>query len=125
MEPKENQNSSGRARRIERLIDDVRTARAAGKDVDDQAIVAAHADLAPELEAELAKLRRVQAARVAAEAAETIAPPSEEAVRAMAAEMERPMIQAPGYSILREIGRGGQAVVFLAIQLSTGRKVAV
>jgi serine/threonine protein kinase len=33
--------------------------------------------------------------------------------------------KVPGYSIIREISRGGQAVVFEALQESTGRKVAV
>ena len=36
-----------------------------------------------------------------------------------------PSVEVPGYNILKELGRGGQAVVFLALQLSTGRKVAV
>ncbi len=36
-----------------------------------------------------------------------------------------PVIQIEGYRILNEISRGGQAVVFCAIFLKTGRKVAV
>src|SRR2546427_9175761 len=31
----------------------------------------------------------------------------------------------PGFDLLREISRGGQAIVYLAIQKSTGRRVAV
>jgi serine/threonine protein kinase len=36
-----------------------------------------------------------------------------------------PEIQATGYTFGRELGRGGQAVVYLALQQSTGRKVAI
>src|SRR5688572_26168293 len=34
-------------------------------------------------------------------------------------------ISVPGYKLVRELNRGGQAVVFLATQESTGRRVAV
>lgn len=33
--------------------------------------------------------------------------------------------RVPGYMLLKEIGKGGQAIVFLATQLSTGKKVAL
>src|SRR5205085_7124484 len=36
-----------------------------------------------------------------------------------------PLFPLPGYELLREISRGGQAVVYEAIQRSTGRRVAV
>ncbi len=36
-----------------------------------------------------------------------------------------PQIKIRGYTILREISRGGQAVVFQALQESIGRKVAI
>ena len=34
-------------------------------------------------------------------------------------------IQIPGYSIIRELGRGGMATVYLAVQESFGRQVAL
>jgi serine/threonine protein kinase len=34
-------------------------------------------------------------------------------------------IQIPGYTIVREIGKGGMATVYLAIQESFGRQVAL
>src|SRR5439155_1574759 len=36
-----------------------------------------------------------------------------------------PADAVPGYVVVREISRGGQAVVFEAVQKSTGRRVAV
>ena len=36
-----------------------------------------------------------------------------------------PKIQIPGYKILRELGHGGMAYVYLAIQESFGREVAL
>src|SRR5690242_9428664 len=38
---------------------------------------------------------------------------------------ELPRVNVSGYVLAREIGRGGQAVVFEATQTSTGRRVAV
>lgn len=36
-----------------------------------------------------------------------------------------PTLQISGYEVVRELGRGGQAVVYQAVQKSTHRKVAV
>ncbi|HEX3358574.1 MAG TPA: protein kinase [Tepidisphaeraceae bacterium] len=130
MEPTEPSFSEkqDRERKIAQLIEDIRSARGAGREVvDDHAIIASNQDLMPELGQALEKLRRIQDARIAAEAAATTISPSdnENLARSLAAELERPTIKAPGYSILRELARGGQAVVYLAMQLSTGRKVAL
>src|SRR3954465_13103436 len=50
-----------------------------------------------------------------------IATPANEDSRAE----QRPLFPLPGYELLREISRGGQAVVYEAVQRSTGRRVAV
>jgi hypothetical protein len=34
-------------------------------------------------------------------------------------------IQIPGYTILQELGKGGMATVYLAVQQSFGRQVAL
>src|ERR1700742_4217972 len=34
-------------------------------------------------------------------------------------------VHAPGYSVLRELARGGQATVYVAVQQSTGRRIAL
>jgi len=117
MEAPQDKATLARSAAITRLIDDVRAAYAAGKEVDEQAILAAHSELMPELSAELEKLRRVRAARAAAD---TVSQSQQDSP-----DWQRPAIQAPGYSILRELSRGGQAVVYLAMQLSTGREVAL
>jgi len=39
--------------------------------------------------------------------------------------VDKPLIQIDGYAFLREIGRGGQGIIFKAIQISTGRHVAI
>jgi serine/threonine-protein kinase PpkA len=41
------------------------------------------------------------------------------------ASQQRCMIQIPGYTIIRELGRGGMAIVYLALQDRLGRQVAL
>jgi hypothetical protein len=123
-----------RSRAVAQAIDQVRSARASGERLDNQIVIAAHPELMPELGHELEKLRRIEAAWAAAADAppsqaappQPPAPPADvELARTMAAVLERPAIEVPGYTVLHEIGRGGQAVVFLAIKLNPGRRVAV
>jgi serine/threonine protein kinase len=116
-----------RAERVARLIEDVRAARAAGKDADDQAIIRANPDLVPDLDEALGKLRRVQAARDAAmqKTADGAHGSSQDGASLVDSLFASPAFQTPGYSIVRELSRGGQAVVYLALQLSTGRNVAM
>jgi serine/threonine protein kinase len=125
----EDQTMEQKLLRIEELIDDVRATRAAGKTAEDGVIMAAHPELMPELADELAKLQRVQAARKAAEAPTVdinLLPDSDAGDEPRETpQRPRPDVQVPGYSLLRELSRGGQGVVYLALQLSTGRKIAL
>ena len=120
---------SDRREVIESLIADIRMARNAGKYVDDAALIEMHPDLLPELAAELAKLARIERARQAANAANSPVTDARtedmDMPAALLSDLAKPNVQIPGYSILREISRGGQAAVYLATQLSTGRKVAI
>jgi formylglycine-generating enzyme required for sulfatase activity/serine/threonine protein kinase len=121
---------AGRSHVVARVIEQVRSARAAGESLDDQAIISANPELMPELGHELDKLRRIEAAWAAtaagpAPASAPVGPAEIELAKALAADLERPAIEVPGYTVLREIGRGGQAVVFLAFKLNPGRRVAL
>lgn len=92
--------------------------RTAGESLPDQQLLSQHADLLPELEAELRKLALVeQAERRASSAPGRLrgAPPAE----------LPPADAFGGYRILGEIHRGGQGVVYRAIQESTQRVVAI
>src|SRR5262245_16516795 len=66
---------------------------------------------------------REQAARAAAEAG--VAGPGSSVASEFPGSAAAHGQMLPGYKILREIHRGGQGVVFLAVQQSTGRQVAV
>jgi tRNA A-37 threonylcarbamoyl transferase component Bud32 len=93
-------------------VEEVRRARASGTTIDDDAILRLFPHLADELRPALNELRRDEVSRTP-----VIAPP------APGGRARQP--QATGYSIIRELGRGGQAVVYLALQLSTGQRVAL
>jgi len=127
-------NPDGRPSDVARVIEQVRSARTAGERLDDQTVISTHAELMPELGLELEKLKRIEAAWAAAalpsdvaaeEPPAPVGPAEIELARALAADLERPVIEVPGYTVLREIGRGGQAVVFLAFKLNPGRRVAL
>jgi serine/threonine protein kinase len=114
-----------KAGRIARLMNDVFTARSSGKLVDYESIMQNNADLMPDLADALKGFERIKSARAVAEAAPTITPEIERLAAAVREEFERPLIQAPGYSIEGELARGGQSIIYLATQLSTGRRVVV
>jgi tRNA A-37 threonylcarbamoyl transferase component Bud32 len=117
-------DASGRDRdsrhaRIHEAIADCLRRRAAGETLADGEVCAAHPDLMPELGEELAR-------RAAPGAGETEAIPAPET-----GESSPPFGPAglrdsvPGYRIERKLSEGGQGVVYLAVQTSTRRKVAL
>src|ERR1700722_8711985 len=130
MESTGDEGAAERAQLLARLVSDVRTARAAGKMVDDELIISGHPNLMPELGEELRKLGKVQVGRTTSRTGSVTSIPMDAgATRLPGSDVPTaanvPTIEVPGYNVLKELGRGGQAVVFLALQLSTGRKVAV
>ncbi len=119
--------------RTRRLLEEVISRRLSGETVSDDAVIAAHPELMPDLADELRELASVEQARQRAALTTTATPATEatpiganaEGAPQRAGRPLPPPDAVPGYEFLREIHRGGQGVVFLAIQKSTRRKVAV
>lgn len=90
----------------------------------DEAFCAEHADLLPELAEELRMLQVIERARTArglpASARQREAPGD---VAADAFREGRDVF--PGYELLGELHRGGQGIIYRAVQRSTGRRVAL
>lgn len=113
--------SEGQYARLLPVIEDAIARRLKDEDLSDEAIIAAHPELMPELRDMLGQLRSVEAAR-------------QRAVRSSegGGDIHRrdptitPVIPTiPGYDIQDEIHRGGQGVVYRAVQKSTKRDVAI
>jgi tRNA A-37 threonylcarbamoyl transferase component Bud32 len=124
MEPDRTQDVAANQRKqaVARLIAGL---MAAGGKVDESAVIAAHPELMPELEAALRKLSRLRSGETANVMLETAVPPAGASSIGYAIPADQPPVEVKGYSIQRELGRGGQAVVYLAIQENTGRRVAL
>jgi serine/threonine protein kinase len=129
---------SRRSAAVDRLVDDVAARRSRGEHVPDDELIAAHPELLPELAEELEVLRELRLAELAAQKAGPLsAPPAMEADRLAEPIDSRyrsfpptpddrlPPPRVNGYSVLAEVGRGGQAAVYEAVQESTGRRVAI
>ncbi len=111
------------AARLSEVLAGVRARRAAGEVLSDEAVLAAHPALRPELDDALRKLALIRTARQLA--ALPIEPTTLFPTRA-AHETPQP---APdwiaGYEIRGKIQGGSQGVVYRAVQLSTHREVAI
>jgi tRNA A-37 threonylcarbamoyl transferase component Bud32 len=124
MESDRNQSAQAeqRKRAAARLIDGLTKA---GKKLDKSALIAAHPELMPELEIALGKAERMRAGETSSVILETMVPPTGASKAGYAIAADQKPSEISGYSIQRELGRGGQAVVYLAVQKNTGRKVAI
>jgi eukaryotic-like serine/threonine-protein kinase len=111
-----------RAARIRRIVEDVMARRDAGQAAPQAEVIAAHPGLSPELERELSLLALLERAR---SPASTAGDPS----GAFAPQQWRiePLAEDAfeGYTLLGELHRGGQGIVYEAVQKSTARHVAV
>ncbi len=110
-----------RAARVQNILQDVVARRSAGEALPNERVAAAHAELMPELGERLRELAIVERAREQADS--TIASGAE--TRALSPSSGPPPDSFAGYEIVREIHRGGQGVVYQAIQKTTKRKVAI
>jgi formylglycine-generating enzyme required for sulfatase activity len=90
---------------LDDILADVLARRARGDSVDERALIEAHADIAEALLERLDALRLVERARVIASL-----PDGPDG----AADAARSGLIVPGYTLLREIARGGQSIVHLA-----------
>lgn len=119
---------AGKASKINRLVEDCLRRRIAGETLPDDSILSANPDLLPELEVELRKLAVIQEAerivRVESSPARGESGDNQNE-RDLAAADVPPSNSISGYEIIREIHRGGQGIVYLALQKSTKRKVAI
>ncbi len=109
------QEDAERSIRISTLIVDVVARRSRGEVVPDLELLQQHSDLLPELSQRLRALSRVEHARAAAL-------PQPGGTEFRSEELHHGI---PGYRFIREIHRGGQGVVFEALQESTQRRVAI
>ncbi len=120
--------SADKAARIRQLLEDFLRRRMAGEILADHTIIAAHPDLMPELAEELRKLALIQEADQIARQEESTAMGSSglsPSPTARATPTSLPPDSFAGYELLREVHRGGQGIVYQAIQKSTNRMVAI
>ncbi|MEW6249417.1 MAG: protein kinase [Planctomycetota bacterium] len=113
-----------RRERIRRVCADCAQRRAQGEPVSDTEVIAAHADLLPELADELRRLTTPHTATTTAAGTSGGGAADFDSANIETA----PPVPAdafPGYQLVREISRGGQGVVYEAIQAHTRRKVAI
>jgi tetratricopeptide (TPR) repeat protein len=103
------------------VIEDAIARRLKGEDLSDEVIIAAHPDMMPELRDLLGELRNVEAARDRAVHSSN----GWGDIRRRDQNISTVLPSIPGYEIREEIHRGGQGVVFRAVQISTKRDVAI
>ena len=110
-----------RRRRIDEIVEAAMARCAAGEPIDVAPMIAEHPELMPQLGDRLRALRLIQEAENAL--AEHTLPTDGEPQPPLPS--LPPPGSFPGYQIIREIHRGGQGVVYQAVQQSTKRKVAI
>ena len=119
MEPREPpgpESADPSSEKLLQVLQEVAARRRSGEELSDEAVCAAHPELMPGLAEHLKYLGMAGEARAPSELTleqEPEPPPG------------LPTDSFAGYRILREIHRGGQGVVYQAIQMGTKRKVAI
>jgi serine/threonine protein kinase len=110
---------------ITRVISEIISQEASSDPIDESKIIAAHPELMPELQTALRRLHSMTSmpSETSTPIGATAVPPVGQSTIEDTGEPEGTKIE--GYALERELGRGGQAVVYLAVQKNTGRKVAL
>jgi serine/threonine protein kinase len=126
-----------RLKKVREIVLDVLQRRAKGDVLPDEVVLQEYLNLMPELAVELQTAQQVQRSVLAAQKAggdsrieevlpaEELEKPITLAPEASYAPIKDRRVSIPGYAVLEELGRGGQAVVYRARHLGTGRAVAV
>ncbi|MBK8270558.1 MAG: serine/threonine protein kinase [Planctomycetes bacterium] len=109
---------------VRRVIEDCMVRRSSGNRLTDEEITSSHADLMPELGEELALLSVMERARWAASSTTHDATLDAGSRRTASTDIAA-LLSFRGYDLDREIHRGGQGVVYKAVQRSTQRPIAV
>ncbi len=123
---KRQRETSDRASAAKDVVDEYLSRLSAGEDLTRQQIIETHSDLLPELNQAFEKLQKVQQAVQVAErstAAKAGAVFEGSSVDVMPP--VPPEDSFPGYKLSGEVHRGGQGVVYHAVQTSTDRDVAI
>ncbi|MBK8270557.1 MAG: serine/threonine protein kinase [Planctomycetes bacterium] len=113
-----------RAAMVRRVIEDCMVRRSSGNRLTDEEITSSHADLMPELGEELALLSVMERARWAASSTTHDATLDAGSRRTASTDIAA-LLSFRGYDLDREIHRGGQGVVYKAVQRSTQRPIAI
>ena len=113
-----------RADQARLLVHEYARRRAAGERISDAEIISSHGELAPQLEAELRKRAVIAQAFQRADCEIRRKTTVRENGLAPALQTNA-LLAIPGYAIVGEVHRGGQGVVYRAIQQTTGREVAI
>lgn len=111
--------SAADSERLLQVVADVSRRRLQGESVDDASVIAAHPELMPTLGERLRALQRVERGMRTSDDARASARRDARNRRPV------PPIAITGYELTGEIHRGGQGVVYRAVQLSTNRDVAI
>lgn len=121
-EPPMPSDATARQMRVRGVVEELISRRVRGEQVSDDEVRAAHRELQPELDDALEDLRMIEAARVTAlDRTASVDGPTSRRITSHAL----PTDAFIGYTILGELHRGGQGVVYRAIQSITQRAVAI
>ena len=116
-QPQQGTEVAERSERARQVIDDYLRRRAAGETVDCGHIASAHPELMPELGSEFRKLQLIERAHVRADGVDKL-----ERDRTPSGSSPDSF---PGYDVIRRISRGGQGVVYQAVDKRSKREVAI